>query len=492
MLTVVSFVVLLLMLIFVHELGHFLAAKLLGVRVEKFSLGFPPKMLAKTIGETEYQLAWLPLGGYVKLFGEDPSLDANLSEDDKKRSFAHKPIWARSIIVFAGPLFNLAFAVLILWALLWQGGENHLKPVLGRVEAGSPALAAGLRPFDEITAINGRPVIYFDQLTEIIAANKAEAPLNLTVNRQGQTLNISLIPKKVEEEDIFGLIRSRYVIGVRPYRPAVIGQLPRGSRAGEAGLKSGDRVLTVDGAPVNDWLDVVAAIEGPNPRRASESPPEVKPLVFTVERAGRKLNIAVTPKIETIPDRHGQTIYIPTVGIYYKDEFINEPYGFFRAAWGGLEDAGGMIVLTVQSLYNLLRGQISVKTMGGPLFIADVAGKRAAEGLASFFYLAAFISVNLGLLNLLPLPVLDGGQLVFFGLEAVRRRPLSLKTRERIQVAGLALLGMLMIMVMFNDASRLATKFLTNWKVGSSPAQSEGPPPVPVAPVPEPAETVQP
>lgn len=498
MFTLASFIVLLLMLIFVHELGHFLAAKLLGVRVEKFSLGFPPKMFSKTIGETEYQLAWLPLGGYVKLFGEESDLGGQMSEADKKRSFTHKPVWVRAIIVFAGPLFNLVFAALILWALLWYGGENHLKPVVGRVEAGSPAAGAGLRPFDEIRSVNGRPVIYFDQIPKIIEADQG-AELTIGLTRQGRDLSFIVKPERRESEDVFGSIETRYLIGISPYMPAVIGKMPRDSRAREAGLNTSDRILSINGAAIDDWQGVITAIQSSQPEMVDAELPEVKPIVFRViNQEGQELTKTVWPKIETLPDRHGEIIYMPTVGFYHQDDLINEPYGFFQAAWGSLRDTGAMISLTGKSLYNLLNGKISIKTMGGPIFIADVAGKRAAEGLASFFYLAAFISVNLGLLNLLPLPVLDGGQLVFFGVEAIRRRPMSQWAREKFQLVGMGMLALLMVVVMFNDISRLVTRWTTNWSSGSPPAQStvqEGrPPELPpsLADPEQPESTVQP
>ncbi|MDR2947458.1 MAG: site-2 protease family protein, partial [Candidatus Adiutrix sp.] len=176
MLTAISFVVILLILVFVHELGHFIAAKLLGVRVERFSLGFPPKLWSKTIGETDYQLAWLPLGGYVKMYGDDPDAEESVPAELRARSFTHQPSWAKMVIVLAGPVFNLIFAAVLFWGLIWASGILHLGTAVGPVTPGGPAEIAGLRMDDVVTAIDGRPARYFDQLEAALATGQG-APL---------------------------------------------------------------------------------------------------------------------------------------------------------------------------------------------------------------------------------------------------------------------------------------------------------------------------
>ena len=474
MLTVVSFIVVLLVLIFVHELGHFIAAKLVGVKVERFSLGFPPKAWSKTIGETEYQLAWLPLGGYVKMYGEDPTSGEEVPPEMRARSFSHQPPWAKIIIVLAGPVFNLIFAAVIFWALIWAVGIQHLAPVVGPVTPASPAYEAGIRMDDTLVAINGEPVNYFDQLDTALAEGEG-APLQLTVKSRGLTETHTLTPNRIDTQDMFGDPQTFYDVGISHRMKPVIAKVMRGKPAEKAGLAGGDLILAINGQPTPDWQDVLLAIQGPPEERGSTTPKAVRPLIFEVERDGRPLTLEVTPELNAGLNTDGDTTFTPMVGMESRPTILTEDVGFFKSIGLGVLEAGNMIRLTLVSVQKLITGQVSAKTLGGPILIAEVTGDRARAGLTPLLNLAAFISINLGILNLLPIPMLDGGQLVFFLIEAVRRKPLSLRVREAAQWVGIAALGLLMVTVFYNDIARLVTRFQTKTEVETT--ETSAPPP---------------
>ncbi|MDR1922088.1 MAG: RIP metalloprotease RseP [Candidatus Adiutrix sp.] len=476
MLTLVSFVVLLLVLIFVHELGHFIAAKLVGVKVERFSLGFPPKAVSRVIGETEYQLAWLPLGGYVKMYGEDPDSAEEVTPELRKRSFSHQPPWAKMVIVLAGPAFNLIFAAFLYWMLIWSVGIQHLPPVVGPVTPGSSAEAAGIAMDDVITEVDGRPVLYFDQLDQALSEGRGR-PVRVVAARRGLKETYTLTPTVTQTADIFGDPATLYDVGINPRMVPVLAKVLEGKPAAEAGLRAGDLIVDIDGRGIDDWQDVLLAVQGPAAERASTQPRAVKPLVVGVLRDGRALTFEVTPQLNVSQNSAGETVFTPMIGMESKVEALTEPTGFFAAARLGVAETVRMIGLTLKSVQKLLVGQVSAKTLGGPILIAEIAGDRARAGWAPLLNLAAFISINLGILNLLPIPVLDGGQLVFFLVEAVRRKPLSLRAREVGQWVGMGFLGFLMVLVFYNDIGRLVTRFTTITEVEETAPR----PPAPAA-----------
>ncbi len=460
MLTLISFIVVLLILIFVHELGHFLAAKMVGVKVERFSLGFPPKAISKTIGETEYQLAWLPLGGYVKMYGEDPEGEEKVPPEMEARSFSHQKPAAKMFIILAGPIFNLVFAALIFWGIIWSQGIPHLIPVVGPLAPGGPAEISGLEPGDVITSINSRNIKYYDDLVEFIQTNGAK-PLVLTVKRGSLTEVFEITPQAIEVKNLFGETETIFDLGfsqqVKPYIGQVIPEKP----AEMAGLQAGDLILSINGQKTNDWQDVLLNIQGPPEVRENTTPQAPKPLLFTVERQGETFGFEVLPELTSNLNSQGETVFTPLVGVEVKTETSTEEVGLFRAFGLGILRTYDMIELTLVSIQKLITGQISAKTMGGPILIAEVTGAKAKDGLIPLLTLAAFISINLGILNLLPIPVLDGGQLVFFAIEAVRRKPLSLRFRQVTQTIGLGLLLLLMVTVFYNDISRLINRWTT-------------------------------
>ena len=466
------FIVLLLALIFVHELGHFLAAKLVGVKVETFSLGFPPKACSKVVGETEYQLAWLPLGGYVKMFGDDQAAAESVPKDQEHRSYTHQKPLAKIFIALAGPAFNILFAALLFWGLIWTTGIKHLPPVLGPVAPGSPAFEAGLKLDDRLLAVAGRPVQYFDALETALAEGRG-APLELLVGRAGapdRTVVLTPIPR--ETRDLFGESRIVYDLGFTHRLKPVLERTTAGSPAEAAGLAGGDLILAIDGRPTPDWEDVLEAIQGPRAQRGSTTrPPSPKPLTLTVEREGRTLDLVVTPQISTGLNQNGEVTFTPLVGLESRPEVLAEPVGLFRAGGLGVLETADMVGLTVKSVRKLITGQVSARTLGGPILIAEVTGDRAKAGLESLLNLAAFISVNLGVLNLLPIPVLDGGQILFFLIEALRRRRLSYRFREAAQWVGMVCLGLLMLLVFYNDIDRLVTRFSASAESAARPAE---------------------
>jgi len=367
---VVSFVVVLGILIFVHELGHFLLAKWLGVKVEKFSLGFGPKLFGRTIGETEYLVSAFPLGGYVKMYGEGgfsetemvdsmqaedepagvPATQEPAEEIDEARSFAHKPVWARMAIVLAGPAFNMIFAWLLL-ICLYLVGMPIMKATVGEVLKDRPAAVAGMQKGDRIAAVNGHPVVQWEDFASRMA--KVDGDVTLSVIRDGKPLTITITPQIGDSKNIFG-----------------------------------------------------------------------------------------------------ETIKKPIIGVSPSYEFATERFGLIEAVKMGNAKAVEVTHLTVLSMVKLFQGVVPLKTVGGPLMIADMADKAAKTGGATFFMLLAVVSINLGILNLLPIPILDGGHLMFYTIEAVIRRPVSQKVREYAQQAGMLLLISLMVLAFYNDIVR--------------------------------------
>jgi regulator of sigma E protease len=372
--TVVYAIIVLGILIFVHELGHFLLAKLMGVSVEKFSLGFGPKLIGKKIGETEYLLSAFPLGGYVKMFGEggfieggdsdprpeDENVPKNatsepvlreLTDDEKARSFAHKPVLARIAIVMAGPVFNLLFAWLI-FIVLCMIGVPTVTTKIGEALKDKPAARVGMQKGDIITAINNEPINRWDQIAEGVAASKGK-PLTLSVKREARIISFTITPEPRISKNLFGEKINGYAIGV--------------ASAGEV---------------------------------------------------------------------------------------VTEYFNPFQAVIKGTEQTWKVIDLTFMSLVKMVQRVVPMDSVGGPIMIAKMAGEQASAGGASFLAFMALLSINLGVLNLLPVPVLDGGHLLFYFMELIFRRPVPQKIREYAQQIGMVLLLGLMVLAFYNDIIR--------------------------------------
>ncbi|MBX6423494.1 RIP metalloprotease RseP [Thermosulfurimonas sp. F29] len=355
MLTVAAALFVLSLLIIIHEWGHFLAARLCGVRVLRFSIGFGPRIFGKTVGETDFCVSAVPLGGYVKLLGEG---EEEVPPEWRHRAFSTRPLWQRALIVAAGPVFNFLLAWLVFTLFFVVKGRPLLLPEVGKVLPESPAARAGLKP--------------------------------------------------------------------------------------------GDRILSVDGVRVRTWEELTRAV-----RKHTE-----RPLLLVLKRGDRTLRIRLRPEVKETRNIFGETIRVPVIGIVASGRFETERVAPWSAVWEGLARTLSLIKLTLVAIVKLVERVLPLSSLGGPLLIAQMAGQQAREGFLALLLFAGILSVNLGVINLLPIPMLDGGHLVFYAVEAVRGRPLSPKTQERIQKVGLALLITLMVLVFYNDLVRLFPRWV--------------------------------
>jgi regulator of sigma E protease len=450
--TVVSFVLVIGILILIHELGHFFVARWTGVGVERFSIGFGPVLFRWRGAETEYCLSAIPMGGYVKMMGEENPLEGGGTANfDPAKAFALKPLWARFLIVFAGPGMNFVLAVVIFAAVLATLGRPVWPATVGRVTPGGPSSAASLQTGDSVVAVNGRPIAYWEDLDHALAASGGR-PLELGVRRGDTERTVTVTPRlRTVPDPIFREPRETWDIGAGPQLIPQISSVSAGSPAERAGLKAGDVVTAVDGQPVYTPEDLVEAIR----TRPGQSFP------ITIERDGRTLTVTVTPDAvkEKSPDGQERLVGRIQAGIATKTVRF-EPYNPVAAVGYGVAKTWDMTVLTTKGLWKLVSRQIDSSNIGGPIQIATEAGRQARDGMASLALFTAIISVNLAVLNLLPVPMLDGGHLFFFVIEAVLGRPLSLRKREVAQQVGFVLLMLLMVYALYNDLVRLdAFKF---------------------------------
>lgn len=533
-----------------HELGHFLVAKACGVKVEKFSIGFGPKLLSFKRGETEYRIGVLPLGGYVKMLGELPG--SYVADDEAKRAFSSQSLWKRSAIVLAGPAFNILLAFVVYLALS-TGSRNVGEARVGTVGVAGPAYRAGIRPGDRILQINGQAVSQWSHLPELIGP-RAGQTLTLELERQGQKLNVDVVPDGRPEPNMFQEIETRGKIDVSPfYIKPIVAVIDPQSPAAQAGIVTGDNIVEVNGNKIQAWHDV---------RREVMNTPSGQDIALTVQRDGVEKKILIKPSepvglpanllssadpenaytgmvskeslvakvdpntpaartglqvgdrllglrvdqgeqkgdeisigawsIDLAPLRNvrpetrfmlgfqrGRQTFFEQLQIDAKeerDEFKNkrtvyvfgaendsttlESYNLqisvsvLEAVPEALARVGDDMTLIVKAVSKMVRGDIPLDQMGGPIMLFVIAEKSAKRGFEYFLFMMAMISVNLGMLNLLPVPVLDGGHLLFFAIEAVQRRPASIRMREVANVMGLALLLLLMVLVFRNDFLR--------------------------------------
>lgn len=412
-------------LIFFHELGHFIVAKLSGVGVLKFSLGFGRKLVGRKVGETEYLISALPFGGYVKMVGEDDGTE--LSEEDRKRSFSAQSVWKRFAIVFAGPFFNIILAVLLIYVVLITGVPTAVIKIAG-VLPGSAAEAAGFRPDDIIREMDGIEAPSWEYMDEY-AAKHPDKTIEFSVLRGKQTVNISANVKGDPGREGFGLKEQ-----------VLIDMMKTGSPADRAGMEPGDRVVAVGGVPVDSWMKMSKIIRA-NPG---------KEIPFTVEREGRMLDLKVTPEPDPRdPEGGGQ------IKVIRGSETIVKRYGPVEAALQSTAITLNMATAITGFIGKLIAGKEDYSEVGGPILIAQMSVKQAEKGFGDFVFFIAVLSVNLGIINLVPIPILDGGHLFFLGLEAVMGRPLSLRKREIAQQIGLFILIALMVFIFYKDIMRL-------------------------------------
>ena len=450
---VLRFIVVIGVLILVHELGHFFVARLTGVGVERFSIGFGPVLVRWRGRETEYCLSLIPMGGYVKMMGEESPIEGGeVMPYDPKKAFALKPLWARFLIVFAGPGMNFVLAVAIFAVVFATFGRPVWPAVVGRVLDGSPAAAAGIRSGDTVVEVNGRRVSYWEDLERTLA-DSGGRPVTARVKRADGEQTVTVTPRrKTVIDPIFGERREVWDIGAGPHLIPQISSVLADSPAQRAGLQPGDVVLAVAGQPVYTPEDLVEVIRT-RPGR---------PFPITVERGGRTLTLTVTPR--AVPEKApatGQETTVGKIDAHIATKSVRfEPYGPVDAVEHGVVRTWDVTGLTLKGLWKLVSRQIDSSNIGGPIQIATEAGRQAKEGLGPLAIFTAFISVNLAVLNLLPVPMLDGGHLFFFVIEAILGRPLSLKKREAAQQLGFVLLMLLMVYALYNDLVRIdAFKF---------------------------------
>jgi regulator of sigma E protease len=430
--TLLAFAFVLGVLIFVHELGHFLAAKRVGIRVLKFQLGFNPTILSIRRGDTEYSIGALPLGGYVKMAGDSPDSELTGRSDE----FLSKTKWERFQVLIMGPVMNLLLAVVVLAFVLYRGAEvaayQDRAPLVGSVMQGSPAAAAGLQAGDLIVSVSGRGVETWEQLF-IEIGTRPNRPTPIVVQRGGKELEFTLTPAVRPGENRFEVGE----IGVLPdVHPHVVSVSP-GDPGERGGLKGGDVILAVNGERMtfqSQVRDVIAR----NPD---------KPLSVLVSRAGTEQTITVTP------EKRGDIGYL---GVYLGDESKILQPGPIEAVGMSIErnvESAGLIFRTV---WGLITRDTSPKQLMGPIAIAQLSGESAQLGWTQLFALMAAISLNLGLLNLLPIPILDGGHITIMALEGIARRDFSIRMKEKMLLAGFVVLMMLMVTVIYNDLARIS------------------------------------
>ncbi|MGH7391385.1 MAG: RIP metalloprotease RseP [Candidatus Rokuibacteriota bacterium] len=448
MTTILSFVVVIGILILIHELGHFLVARWSGVGVERFSIGFGPVLLRWRGRETEYCLSAIPMGGYVKMMGEESPLEGGggTVAYDPAKAFSLKPLWVRFLIVFAGPGMNFVLAAVIFMIVLAAVGRPVWPAVIGRIAEDSPAAAAGLRTGDVVVAVQGRPVEHWEDLERVIAASEGR-PITLRARRGDAEPTITVTPRQTTVRDpIFKDPKQVWEIGAGPKLTPQIGAVTPGSPAERAGVKPGDQVVAVAGQPVFTPEELMLAIQ----KRGGQT------FDVTVEREGRRLPLSVAANVVKDKGPTGEEIEVGRIGVSIVTRTVNyAAYGPLEAVWYGLVRTWDMTVLTIRGFWMIVTGQIALSNLGGPVQIASETGRQAQEGVAPLALFTAVISVNLAVLNLLPVPMLDGGHLLFFIIEAVLGRPLSVRKRELAQQVGFVLLMLIMVLALYNDLVRI-------------------------------------
>ena len=443
--TLFFFIIAIALLIAVHEYGHFITARRLGIKVEKFSIGFGPALVSwrSSDGEVEYVIAAIPLGGFVKMLGENPAeqddaAKAQLSAADRARAFDAQPVWKRAAVAVAGPLFNFLFAIVAYTLIAWIGQQVY-PPLVGYVAAKSVAAQAGVMANDRIVRLGDEEIHSWHEL-EMGLKNRVGSATLVTVERGGSRLQLPLtIPGGDKDALLVDVASDRLGIGLAV--EVTISGVMAGQPAAAAGVRPGDRVVAANGHPVRSVGDLVDAIH----HSAG------KPVTLTLRRAK-----AATRTVEVQPTAGKDGVWRIGVQLSVAPKVATEQYrmGVMAGIGYGLGQTWSVTVLTWQVLTKMVSAAISPNNLGGPIAIAKMAGKSAELGLVPFLAFLALISVNLGVLNLLPVPVLDGGHLAYLALEKLRGKPLSPAMMEKTQTVGAVLIAALMLFAFYNDIAR--------------------------------------
>lgn len=419
-----AFVIGLGFLIFIHESGHFLMAKLFRVKVLVFSLGFGKRIFGFRRGDTDYRISIVPLGGYVRMAGDTPEENVPGNPDE----FLSKPKWQRFLILFAGPFMNLVVAVSFVAAIAMVGTEQFVtKPLIGEVTPNMPAAKAGLQTGDLITSVNGERITDFADLRLLIAMN-AGTPLRVEYIRDGQKRSTTMTPAREDGE--YGPTGKAGILNT--FEP-LVGRVEPESPAAAAGVRSGDRIVAANGKPIKDMNSVATA--------GADSK---KPVVLDVVRGGQTVRVTVPPISADQHEKLGDLRGIVPPTIFFKLPLL-------PAIKHSLQENWRMLKYTGAAVRRIFRAEGSMKELSGPINIARISGEMLSRGPIPFLGLLAMISLQLGVMNLLPIPVLDGGHIMILLVEGIARRELSLRVKERIQQVGFAALAMLMLVVLYND-----------------------------------------
>lgn len=423
-------IILLGILIFVHELGHFIAAKLLNVKIVRFSLGFGRKLIGRQIGETEYLISAIPLGGYVKMIGEDP--EEEIPQKDKEKAFNNKPVWMRICIAVAGPLFNILLAYVIFVGLLAQDLPinipklESLAPVIDGVVEDSPAMRAGLKQGDIVQSIEGTTISTWNEMTKIVSNNPGKE-LTIQVKRNGQIITLVITPVEETVENESG----------KTIKVGRIGIYKSSFKLTDRGLKE----LKSEGVPESVVQKLV-------------------PLKDQTFQGKESLQERLTQLIGPAETEKYQDTILQTAYRYYNFHVVKSS-SLLEVPYDGIAAIGHWCYFILESIYKLFTLEISSKNIGGPIAIVEQTSKAASTGLLPYLIFMAIISINLGILNLLPIPLLDGSHILFFIVEGIRRKPMSMKAQLIFQKIGIVLLVSLMILATYNDITRLLGKFFS-------------------------------
>lgn len=445
---VISFIIAISILIAVHEFGHFWVARKLGVKVLRYSIGFGKPIWSKRskVDNTEYMIASIPLGGYVKMLDER---EGEVKQEERHRAFNNQTVAKRFAIVFAGPAFNFIFAIFAYW-LMFVIGVTGVKPIIGDITENTPAAFAEFKSGEEIVAVDGKQTPIWDvAMQSLLPGMIQKRPLNVEVlTEQGlkanRTIDFSNVKQEVEPEVFFK------IIGFYPWRPAinaVVGQVLEESPAEKAGLKNGDKILSINNAKIKDWFALVEYV--------SERPEQE--LRLGILRNGQLIEKVLVTGVAKVEGKQVGRMGIgpAEAGKYPEHMKVLYQYGALGAISQSIENTWDNSVLMLSMLWKIVTGEVSLKNLSGPINIAVYAGQSASAGIARFLDFLAIVSISLGILNLLPIPILDGGHLMYYVVEIIKGSPVSEQTEEMGQRVGIAILIMLMSLAFYNDILRL-------------------------------------